>query len=262
MSDFIKFSHQLADESGKVIRQYFRTKLEVEDKSDDSPVTVADRETEMEMRKLIQKKYPDHDILGEEHGYKPTGSRWTWVLDPIDGTRSFVSGMPTFGTLISLLDEGRPVLGIIDMPILNERWFAEQNSETVYSRPNVSDDSKICKVTGQKKLEESILFSTDPAMFNEQQKPFFDQVAEKAKLTRFGGDCYCYGLLASGFVDLVVEADLKKYDVMALIPVVESAGGRMSDWSGNRSFSDDWDGTMLASASKELHEQTLKLLQV
>ena len=261
MSEYVKFAHELADASGKVIRKYFRSKMTVEDKADDSPVTIADRLTETVLRKMISEKYPDHDILGEEHGYEPTGSRWKWVLDPIDGTRSFVAGMPIFGTLISLLEKEIPQFGIIDIPILQERWCGLRNKECFYYSSQLENKTVSCKVTKLQKIEKAILYCADPAMFNSSQKPCFDKIAAHAKLVRYGGDCYSYGLLASGHQDLVVGSDLKIYDVMALVPVVENAGGVISDWQGNNSFDDDWDGCLVAAATQELHTQALSLLQ-
>lgn len=262
MSEFAQFAHELADASGSVIRKYFRADLTVEYKHDSSPVTVADRLVETVLREMITEKYPEHDILGEEHGYQNTGSRWKWVIDPIDGTRSFVAGMPIFGTLISLLEHDVPHIGIIDMPILRERWFALSGKECFYY-PEQADEKKIsCKVSENQNIERAILYSADPGMFNSSQKPRFDRVAARVKLSRFGGDCYSYGLLASGYIDLVVEADLKIYDVMALVPVIRSAGGVISDWQGSSTFSDEWDGCVVAAASKELHEQVLRLLKV
>ena len=261
MSDYLKFANELADASGKVIRKYFRTKMTVEDKADESPVTVADRQTETVMREMISAKYPEHDILGEEHGYVSTGSKWKWVLDPIDGTRSFVAGMPIFGTLISLLEDEVPQFGIIDIPIMSERWVGIRNKESVFYPDQHGGKPQPCKVSGQNKVEQSILYSADPAMFNPSQKPLFDRIAAQVKMVRYGGDCYSYGLLASGHIDLVVEADLKIYDVMALVPVIENAGGVITNWQGNNSFDDDWDGCLVASASPELHAQALSLLQ-
>ena len=151
MSEYLKFAHELADASGKVIRKYFRTKMTVEDKADNSPVTVADRLTETIMREMISKKFPDHDILGEEHGYQSTGSRWKWVLDPIDGTRSFVAGMPIFGTLICLMEQEIPQIGMIDIPILQERWCGLRKKDSIFY-PNQPDGKPLaCKVSNQKK---------------------------------------------------------------------------------------------------------------
>ena len=261
MSEFIQFAHELADASGKVIRKHYRSKMTVEDKADDSPVTIADRHTETVMRDMILAKYPSHDILGEEHGYEPTGSRWKWVLDPIDGTKSFIAGMPIFGTLISLLEHEIPQIGIIDIPIMCERWLGMRNKESVFFPDQQNSKPQTCKVSGQRKLKESILYSADPAMFNSSQKPHFDRTASQVKMVRYGGDCYSYGLLASGHIDLVVEADLKIYDVMALVPVVENAGGVISDWQGNNSFTENWDGCLIAAGSSELHLHALRLLQ-
>ena len=261
MSEFSQFVHELADASGKVIRKYYRSKMTVEDKADDSPVTIADRKTEAVLRDMILAKYPDHDILGEEHGYVPTGSRWKWVLDPIDGTRSFIAGMPIFGTLISLLEDEIPQIGIIDIPIMYERWVGTRNKVSLFYSDQLNGKPQICKVSGQKKLKQSILYCADPAMFNPSQKLHFERIAAQVKMVRYGGDCYSYCLLASGYIDLVVEADLKIYDVMALVPVVENAGGVISDWQGNNSFDEDWDGCLFAAGSSKLHAQGLSLLQ-
>ncbi len=261
MSEFEQFAHDLADASGNLIRKYFRSNLNVEDKPDNSPVTVADRLAETLIREMINEKYPLHDILGEEHGFNNSGSKWKWIIDPIDGTRSFISGMPIFGTLISLLENDLPRLGLIDMPILHERWFSASD-ELCYFYPSDADQKKIvCKVSGKKNIKQAILYSADPKMFSISQKPSYDRVSSEVKLPRFGGDCYSYGLLASGYIDLVIEADMKIYDLMALIPVIESAGGIISDWNGNTSFDLNWDGCVVAAASKELHNQTIILLK-
>tara|TARA_B100000945_G_scaffold289219_1_gene262125 strand:- start:1934 stop:2722 length:789 start_codon:yes stop_codon:yes gene_type:complete len=261
MSEFEQFALDLADASGSVIRKYFRKDLNFEDKLDNSPVTVADRLAETVIRNMINEKYPSHDILGEELGFQNTGSKWKWVIDPIDGTRSFVSGMPIFGTLISLLENGSPKIGIIDIPILYERWFSE-SGEDCFFYPSAADQKKIiCKVSGKKNIEQAILYSADPRMFNSSQKPLYDRVSSQVKLPRFGGDCYSYGLLASGYIDLVIEADMKIYDLMALVPVIESAEGIISDWQGNTAFDNNWDGCVVASSSEELHMQTISLLK-
>ena len=261
MSEFEQFALDLADASGSVIRKYFRADLNVEDKADNSPVTVADRLAETVIREMINDKYPSHDILGEEHGFQNTGSRWKWVIDPIDGTRSFVSGMPIFGTLISLLENDVPHLGIIDMPILHERWFSASGEECFFYPSDADQKKVVCKVSGKNNIEQAILYSADPKMFNSSQKPLYDRVASQVKLPRFGGDCYSYGLLASGYIDLVIEADMKIYDLMALVPVIESAGGIISDWQGSTAFDSNWDGCVVAASSEELHRQAISLLK-
>ncbi len=261
MSEFEQFALDLADASGSLIRKYFRADLDVEDKADKSPVTVADRLAETLIREMINEKYPSHDILGEEQGFKNTGSKWKWVIDPIDGTRSFVSGMPIFGTLISLVENDVPYLGIIDIPILHERWFSASGEECYFYSSDEDKKKVVCKVSGKEDIGQAILFSTDPKMFNSSQKPLYDHVSSQVKLPRFGGDCYSYGLLASGYIDLVIEADMKVYDLMALVPVIESAGGIISDWKGCKAFKSNWDGSVIAAASEELHRQAIRLLK-
>ena len=183
------------------------------------------------------------------------------MIDPIDGTRSFVSGMPIFGTLISLLENDVPQLGIIDMPILHERWFSSTGEECFFYSSDAEQKKVVCKVSGKKNIWQAILYSADPKMFNSSQKPLYDRVASQVKLPRFGGDCYSYGLLASGYIDLVVEADMKIYDLMALVPVIESSGGTISDWQGSTAFDSNWDGCVVAASSEELHRQTISLLK-
>ena len=261
MSEFEQFALDLADASGSLIRKYFRADVNIEDKADNSPVTVADRLAETVIREMINDKYPLHDILGEEYGFQNTGSRWKWVIDPIDGTRSFVSGMPIFGTLISLLENEVPHLGIIDMPILRERWFSASGEECFFYSSDVDLKKVVCKVSGKKNIGQAILYSADPKMFKSSQKLLYDRVSSQVKLPRFGGDCYSYGLLASGYIDLVIEADMKIYDLMALVPVIESAGGVISDWQGSTAFDTNWDGCVVAASSEELHRQSISLLK-
>jgi len=258
MSEYVKFAHELADASGEVIKKYFRSNLEIEDKTDKSPVTVADRLAESVLRKMIAEKYPDHDILGEEYGYESSGGRWKWVLDPIDGTRAFITGNPLFGTLIGLMYKGEPMIGVIHAPTTGERWAAAKGFECSYQ--DRKNPKSICKTSKKTELSETFLYSTDPSMFDEIQASRLHQIQTKVKNRRFGGDCYLYGMLASGWIDLVIEANMKFFDVMALIPVIQCSGGEISDWDGNPIRS-GWDGTVLASCSIDLHEEALTLLQ-
>jgi histidinol phosphatase-like enzyme (inositol monophosphatase family) len=223
----LALAEALADAARAVIRGYFRQKLVVDDKSDRSPVTIADREAEATMRRLIEARFPDHGILGEEHGSVRAEAEYLWVLDPIDGTKSFISGIPLFGTLIALLHRGRPVLGVIDQPILGERWLGATNRPTtlngapVHARPCLS-------------LATATLFSTAPdSMFASVEAEGFARLRRAVKLLRTGADCYAYAQLASGFIDLVVEGQLKSYDYCALVPVIEGAGGVITDWQGH-----------------------------
>lgn len=260
MNEYTKFANNLANASGEVIKKYFRKKIDIEDKVDNSPVTIADKNTESVLRQMITEKYPDHDILGEEFGSKHSGSSLKWILDPIDGTRSFILGIPIFGTLIALIENGIPLLGVIDIPITGERWVGYKKNESFFYSSKNYIESFRCKVSNQKSIENATLVATDPAMFSHLQKPFFDIVAQKVKMVRFGGDCYSYGLLASGFIDLIIEANMKVYDVMALIPIINEAGGIITDWNGKNFFDKQWDGSVLAAASSELHAKTINLL--
>jgi inositol-phosphate phosphatase / L-galactose 1-phosphate phosphatase / histidinol-phosphatase len=188
-------------------------------------VTVADREAEAEMRALIEARFPDHGVLGEEHGRTRPEADYVWVLDPIDGTKSFISGVPLFGTLIALTHKGTPVLGVIDQPILRERWLGAEGRKTTLNGKPIA--TRACSMVG-----DATLYATAPEMFAGTDAQAFARLRQGVKLARYGADCYAYGLLAAGFVDLVVEAGLKPYDYCALVPVIEGAGGEMSDWTG------------------------------
>ncbi len=242
----------LADAAGAVVRRYFRQKIAVDDKADTSPVTIADREAETVMRKLIEERFPADGIFGEEHGTVRAGADWVWVLDPIDGTKSFISGIPLFGTLIALLHEGRPVLGIIDQPISRERWRGVVGQQSTHNGAAIR--TRPCPV-----LAAATLFATSPDMFQGADAAAFVRLKSAAKLTRHGGDCYAYGLVASGFIDCVVEAGLKPYDYCALVPVIEGAGGIMSDWQG-QALGLASDGRVIAAGDRRLHAAALALL--
>ncbi|MEH6578082.1 MAG: histidinol-phosphatase [Amphritea sp.] len=252
MNEFLVTANEALEHSRATINRYFRQRINVDNKADASPVTVADQTTETLMRTVISERHPDHGILGEEHGVDQSDARFQWVIDPIDGTKSFISGMPTFGTLLGLTDQASPKMGIIDMPILNERWIGREGQVTTH---NGAD----CKVSDIQSLNKAILYCTEPEMFNSTQLKEFERLSQKVQLRRFGGDCYCYGLLASGHIDLVVEGNLKYYDVMALIPVVEGAGGIITDWKG-KPLANGWDGLVVAAATPELHKEVLKVL--
>jgi len=222
----LALAESLADAARAVIRRYFRRPLAVEDKSDLSPVTTADRESEAAMRRLIEERFPEHGILGEEHGSFRADAEHLWVLDPIDGTKSFISGIPLFGTLIALLHRGRPVLGVIDQPILAERWIGAEGRPTTLNGARV--ETRRCAA-----LAAATLFSTAPeSMFAGADALGFARLRGMVKLTRTGADCYAYAQLASGFIDLVVEAQMKPYDYCALVPVIAGAGGVITDWRG------------------------------
>ncbi|MBR9972365.1 histidinol-phosphatase [Magnetospirillum sulfuroxidans] len=252
-AEFIALAHQLADAARPVIRHYFRTPVDVDDKADASPVTIADREAETAMRRLIMAAFPEHGILGEEHGRHNTDAEYVWVLDPIDGTKAFITGKPSFGTLIALCRNGVPILGVIDQAITNERWIGGSGHPT-------SLNGQPVRTRGCDALAKAYAYTTGPEYFDDATRPGWDRIAAAVKLARYGCDCYAYALIATGFVDLVAEAGLKPYDYCALVPVIENAGGTVSDWRGEPVTLHS-PGTICAAGDARLHAQALAVLR-
>jgi inositol-phosphate phosphatase/L-galactose 1-phosphate phosphatase/histidinol-phosphatase len=252
LDTFLGLALRLADAAGSVIRPYFRKPLTIDDKPDLTPVTAADRAAEATMRSLIEREFPDHGIIGEELGRSREEAEFVWILDPIDGTKSFISGVPLFGTLIALTRGKRPILGVIDQPISSERWVG------VAGRPTTLNGAEIrCRPCPA--LAAATLFATTPDMFKETNAAAFTRVSAAVKLTRFGADCYAYGLLAAGFIDLVLEASLKPYDFCAMVPIVEGAGGVATDWRG-AGLDLASDGRILVAGDRRAHQAALALL--
>jgi inositol-phosphate phosphatase/L-galactose 1-phosphate phosphatase/histidinol-phosphatase len=249
---FLALAADLADAAGEAIRPHFRQPITVTDKPDLSPVTVADRAAEAAMRRLIAGRFPEHGIIGEEYGPQRADAEFVWVLDPIDGTKSFISGVPLFGTLIALARQGRPILGIIDQPISRERWIGAAGSAATFNGAAIR-----CRPCAA--LAAATMFSTSPDMFKGADSAAHGRVAKAAKLVRFGADCYAYGLLAHGFIDLVIESSLKPYDFSAMVPIVEGAGGIATDWQG-RPLSLASDGRVLVAGDPNAHREALALL--
>lgn len=249
----VTLAERLADASGPVIRQYFRTPVAVDDKADASPVTIADREAERAIRAIIEAERPDDGIYGEEFGTKNLDAEWVWVIDPIDGTKSFITGRPIFGTLIALLHRGRPVLGVIDQPIVNDRWLGVEGRPTLFN----GQPARVRACAGG--LAAATLGTTSPDLFPGSDLDAFRRVAGAAKVSVYGGDCYSYGLLAAGYYDLVVESGLKLYDFAALVPVVTGAGGLMTDWDG-QPLDANSSGRVVAAGDARTHRETLAAL--
>jgi inositol-phosphate phosphatase / L-galactose 1-phosphate phosphatase / histidinol-phosphatase len=252
LNAFLSLALRLADAAGEVIRPYFRQPLVVDDKPDLTPVTAADRAAEEVMRSLIERQFPEHGIIGEEFGRAREDTEFVWTLDPIDGTKSFISGVPLFGTLIALTCGKRPILGIIDQPISRERWVGVAGVPTTLNGASVR--CRNCSA-----LAAATLFATTPDMFKEGDAAAFARVSNAVKLTRFGADCYAYGLLAAGFIDLVLEASLKPYDFCAMVPIVEGAGGVATDWRGAK-LDLASDGRILVAGDRRAHQAALTLL--
>ncbi|MHC6225722.1 histidinol-phosphatase [Pseudomonas sp. X10] len=253
IGEYRTFAEQLADAAATAIEPYFRASLDVEDKGGRlyDPVTVADKAAEQAMRALIQARYPEHGILGEEQGVATGSSPLTWVLDPIDGTRAFITGLPLWGTLIALNDGTRPVLGVMNQPFTGERFIGTPEGAWRSGTP--------LKTRACADLASATLMCTTPDMFDTpQRKAAFESVAGQARLMRYGGDCYAYCMLASGFVDVIVEASLQPYDVQALIPIIEGAGGVITSWDGGTAQNG---GAVVACGDPALHAQVLALLR-
>ncbi|MEN9224231.1 MAG: histidinol-phosphatase [Thermostichus sp. HHBFW_bins_43] len=259
-ADWIELAQALADAAGAVIRPLFRGELQAEYKEARSPiVTVADREAERAMRALLTTQVPEHNILGEEFGLHQTGSPYTWVLDPVDGTMAFSTGKPTFGTLIALWEDDRPILGIIDQPVLGERWLGVRGQPTQFT---TQFNRQPAQTKTNTDLSRAYLSCTTPDLFTQpDQKRRFQQLSQSVHITSYGGDCYQYGLLASGYVDLVMECGLALYDFAALIPVIEGSGGVITDWQGDP-LTRTSKGEVLAAANPRLHQQALAQIQL
>jgi inositol-phosphate phosphatase/L-galactose 1-phosphate phosphatase/histidinol-phosphatase len=251
-AEFVAFSNRLADASGDAIRPYFRQPIPVDTKPDNSPVTIADRAGEAAIRDLISRHYPEHGIIGEEMGRENEDAEFVWVLDPIDGTTSFITGRPLFGTLIALTHGGQSVLGIIDQPISGERWLGALGQDSLLNNKKIS--TRDCAALNQAALD-----STSLEYFNEIELAAFEAIEKVVAHRRYGTDCYAYGLLAAGFVDLVIEATLNFWDFAALVPVIEGAGGFISDWNGD-TLGPDSDGRIVAAGDRRIHKAALEIL--
>jgi histidinol phosphatase-like enzyme (inositol monophosphatase family) len=249
---FLALAHQLADAARAAILPHYRSGLAIDDKADSSPVTLADRGAEQAMRALLAERAPGHGIIGEEFGRERDDAEWVWVLDPVDGTKSFIVGRPTFCTLIGLLHHGVPVLGIIDQPVLNERWVGVQGQPTTFNGKPVTT-SPIATLAAAK------LGSTGPQYLPGEAGRRFAALDAACRFTVWGGDAYLYATLARGGLDLVVEYDLKLHDFAALVPVVQGAGGVMTDWQG-QPLTAASGGDVLMAANAALHAQAMAVL--
>ncbi len=252
MTDYRAFMERLADAAGAAILPHFRTPFLVENKQADGfdPVTVADRAAERAMRDLIAAAYPEHGILGEEFGGERTDAENVWILDPIDGTRSFISGIPVWGVLIGLLQRQRPAFGMMAQPFTGER-YAGDGSSAWYAGPG---GDRPLRTRPCAQLDAATLFTTSPTLFSEADIGAYRRVESRARLTRYGCDCYAYCMLAAGFVDVVIESQLQPYDIAPLIPIIEGAGGRVTGWDGGTAAGG---GSIVASGDPRLHDIVL-----
>ena len=257
MREFVEFAVHLADLAGEQILPRFRAGIGMENKSKDGgfdPVTVADREAEAAIRREIRRVYPDHGVLGEEHGLDAGSSRYTWVIDPIDGTRAFVLGQLHWGTLIALNDGSAPIVGIMRQPYTGETFIGSAAGAELRR----GDITTRLEARAPSRLADATVCATDPTMFaGPAHQQAFAQLASRARSVRFGGDCYTPCLVAAGCADLVVEAGLKTWDVQALIPIVRAAGGVITDWRGGPA---DRAGEVIIAGNRDLHAEVVAAL--
>jgi len=249
IAEFKKFTELLTNESGKIIRSYFRSDFKIETKSDNSPVTIADKSTEEKLRELIMKEYPHHGILGEEFGKHNEDAEYQWILDPIDGTKSFVCGAVTFGTLIALMKNGEPILGVFHQPILDEHLIGDN----ITTRLN----NNVVNIKDVSGIDEAVLLASDHLIIEEYQNlKNFEKLMRKVKLYRQWGDCYGYYLVASGFAQIMIDPIMAVWDSMALIPIIKGAGGIITDYQGN----DPVKGNSIIAATPSIHKEVIDIL--
>ena len=256
--DFAQFVNELANLSGQAILPFFRSGFSIRDKSGGAtfdPVTEADRAGEAAMRQLIRRTFPTHGIIGEEFGDEQTDAEYIWVLDPIDGTRAFMAGLPVWGTLIGLMRNRAPAYGLMHQPFTGERFFGDGGS-AAYRGPQGERKlmTRRCRSLG-----DAIISTTSPRLFDGAALAAYERVEREAKIARYGCDCYAYCMLAAGHIDVVIETDLKPHDIVALIPIITGAGGMVTAWDGGPAGGG---GSVVAAGDRRLHETVLGLLNV
>lgn len=253
---FLAFADTLADAARSATLPYFRAQHSVTNKLTDGrfdPVTEADQAAERAMLALIEREFPDHGVLGEEYGERESKSGYQWILDPIDGTRAFISGLPTWGVLIGLYYEGQPLIGVMDQPFTEERYRGWMDGADAKTRTGTRPlTTRACA-----SLSEATLSTTDPYLFRGEEAEAFARVRPQAKLVRYGYDCYAYAMIAAGHIDAVIESNLKPFDIAALIPILTGAGGGVSAWDGGDASQG---GRILAYGDERVRDEALKLL--
>ena len=257
LAAYSAFAHQLADLSAAAILPQFRRRLRVQNKAENGfdPVTAADKAAERVISKALAEHFPDHGLEGEEYGKRNADARLRWVVDPIDGTRAFILGMPLWGTLIGLKDGEQPIFGLMDQPYTRERFWS--GDKAAYFRGADGREQRL-RTRACASLADAMLTSTDPAMFaSTRDLRSFNAIKNRVRNTRFGGDCYAYCLLAAGHIDIIVESGLKPYDVTALIPIIERAGGQITTWDGGSAASG---GRIVATGDARVHKEAVALL--
>lgn len=252
VADLVFHAMNIADLANKAAREYFRGKLGVEFKSDESPVTQADKGVEAQVRAYLEQHFPDHGIFGEEHGFEGQNCREVWIIDPIDGTRSFLSGHPLFGFLLGHLIGGKPDIGVIAMPAINEVFIGVSGQGATLNGNEI-------ETSDQTRLDRSILFVNEGDKIYRDHPELFAKLMQSGQTRRFAYDCYPHALLAAGHVDAVIDYDLQPYDFLPVLAVIEAAGGVMTDWDG-KPLDLNSDGSVISAATPQLHAEMLEIV--
>lgn len=259
LATFLASAHDMADRTASAILPHFRRPITVDNKAGPKgfdPVTEGDRAAELAISELLAERWPEHGIVGEEFGGRNPEARYRWVIDPIDGTRAFIMGLPVWGTLIGLLDHGAPLLGMMDQPFTGERYWSS-GPQASYVRERGGAPRRM-RTRSCPDVSQAIFATTHPDLFAEGfEQAAFARLKARARMTRYGGDCYSYCMLAAGFIDIVVEAGLKPHDIVALVPIIEGAGGRITTWDGKPAIQG---GRIAAAGDPKLHADLLRLL--
>ena len=250
---FENFLNDFADQAGDIALRYFRKNLNVITKPDESPVTQADLEIEQAFREKVARYFPEHGVIGEEYAGAQHGAEFVWVIDPIDGTKSFAVGRPLFGTVIGLVHNHKPVAGLVDQAFTKERWLGFKNEGAFFNEQKI-------KVARESCLKTARSFFSSPAIFSQDIRARLMQLSDHVKWPHFGCDCYAYGLLAMGCIDLIVEQQLKWHDIAGVIPLITEAGGHVQDWSG-APLQENWDGTLIAASGPYLAGEVARFLK-
>jgi len=257
IAEYINAAHEFADLAGAAILPHFRRRIRIDNKADSGfdPVTAADRAAERAISKALATRFPDHGLEGEEYGHRNPDARMRWVVDPIDGTRAFILGMPLWGTLIGLMDGDTPMVGLMDQPYTRERFWSGERA--TFFRGADGKERRL-KTRSCPSLADAMFTTTDPHLFKSaKDQRGFKAIKERVRFVRYGGDCYSYCLLAAGMIDIVVETGLKPFDIIPLIPIIERAGGRVTTWEGEPAIRG---GRIVATGDPRLHEEALALL--
>jgi len=253
VNELLSFANGFADRSRNILKKKFLEPFNIEEKEDGSLVTEIDKEIELIFRESLSSKFPSHNVIGEEFGFDEKESKYTWVIDPLDGTHNFIAGKPLFGTLISCMRNNKPILGIIDVPILEQRWHGGMNIGVKLNK------EKCKKIHRKKKYNQLIIASTSLLMFDKKCEKKIKNIYNKVRFPVFGSDCYSYGLLLSGKVDLIIEANMKPWDYLAQVALIKEQGGVITDWAGN-DLNLQSEGKVIASIEKNHHKKTLEYL--